>query len=400
MRILFLSDNFPPEVNAPANRTFEHCVEWAKQGQEITVITCAPNFPEGKLMAGYKNKLFQSETQQGIKIIRVWSYITANKGMLKRTLDYVSFAISSTIAALFCKTDVIIATSPQFFTACAGYMLSVLKRKPWIFEVRDLWPESIRAVGAMKNDSIFKILEWLELFLYKKATKIVVVTDTFKERLIARGIEAKKIIVIKNGVRLEQFSPRQKDSQLIKELGLEGKQVLLYAGTLGMAHAIDFILTSAKKLEDSGNFHFVVMGTGAEAEKIEKLYHELKPSNFTLLKPVAREEMTRYLSIADYALVNLKKSDTFKSVLPSKIFEAAAMNLPIILGVEGEAQELIESYNAGLCFKPEDFLSLQDVLVRLEDIELKTVLIAGCKKLAADFDRKSLAQKMLLEFDF
>ena len=162
MKILFLTDNFPPEVNAPATRTYEHCKEWVSSGADVTVITCAPNFPKGKVFEGYKNKLYQKEDVDGIKVIRVWTYITANKGFAKRILDYISFMISSFIAGLFIKTDVIIATSPQFFTAISGRWLSFWKRKKWIMEVRDLWPESIKAVGAMDTNPAIRLFEFLE----------------------------------------------------------------------------------------------------------------------------------------------------------------------------------------------------------------------------------------------
>jgi len=170
MHILFLSDNFPPEVNAPASRTFEHCREWVKLGHQVTVVTCAPNFPSGKVFGGYENKLWQQEVMDGIRVIRVWSYITANEGFLKRVLDYVSYMAMAVLASFFVrKVDVVIGTSPQFFTACAAYLVGLCKRCPWVFELRDLWPESIRAVGAMKESRVLDWLEKLELFLYRKA---------------------------------------------------------------------------------------------------------------------------------------------------------------------------------------------------------------------------------------
>lgn len=183
MKILFLTDNFPPEVNAPATRTYEHCKEWVKQGEEVTVITCTPNFPQGKVYTGYRNRLYQKEIMDGIRVIRIWSYITANEGFLKRTLDYISFSVTSFFAGLFQQADIIIATSPQFFTALSGRTLSFWKRKPWIMEVRDLWPESIKTVGAMKENPIIRFLEWEEKRCYRSAQKIVVVTDSFKKRL-------------------------------------------------------------------------------------------------------------------------------------------------------------------------------------------------------------------------
>ena len=189
MKILFLTDNFPPEVNAPATRTFEHCRQWVLDGIDVTVITCFPNFPQGKVYRGYKNKFCQSEIIDGIHIIRVWTYITANKGFVKRTLDYISFSVSAFITGLFQKTDLIIATSPQFFTALAGRTLSFWKGKPWIMEVRDLWPESIKTVGAMNDNILIRYFEWQEKRCYHSAQKIIVVTDSFKRKLVERGID-------------------------------------------------------------------------------------------------------------------------------------------------------------------------------------------------------------------
>ncbi len=176
MKILFLTDNFPPEVNAPATRTFEHCREWVKAGAEVTVITCFPNFPGGKIYQGYKNKFFRKENIEGINVVRVWTYVTANKGIIRRTLDYLSFGIASFFSGLFLPGEIIIATSPQFFTAVSGGVLSLLKRKRFIFEVRDLWPESIVGVDVMKENFIISFLSWIEKLLYRRAWKIVVVS--------------------------------------------------------------------------------------------------------------------------------------------------------------------------------------------------------------------------------
>ncbi len=200
MKILFLSDNFYPEANAPANRTYEHCREWVRKGAEVTVITCVPNFPKGVVFDGYKNKLYQKEYIDGIKIIRIWSYITANEGTIKRILDYISYAIMAFFTALFYKTDIIIATSPQFFTAVTGSFLSIFKRTPWIMEVRDIWPESIVAVGAIKNKRVIHFLEKVEKWLYKRANKIVVVTDSFKIDIKKKGIRLIKLKLLKKAV--------------------------------------------------------------------------------------------------------------------------------------------------------------------------------------------------------
>lgn len=396
MKILFLTDNFPPEVNAPASRTYDHVREWVLKGHDVTVITCAPNFPQGKVYTGYKNKLCQTEYMDGIKVVRVWSYITANKGFIKRTLDYISYSVTSFFAGLFQKADVIVATSPQFFTALSGRTLAFWKRLPWIMEVRDLWPESIKTVGAMNDNIFIKYFEWQEMRCYKSANEVVVVTDSFRKKLIARGVNADKISVVMNGVDRKLFMPEPKDKSIVEKLGLEGKKVIGYIGTHGMAHKLDFILNCAKKIDGKNNYYFLLIGAGAEKDNLLKLKNDLALTNVTMLDPVPKTEVKRYISVLDVSLINLKRSDLFLTVIPSKIFENAAMEIPILMGVGGEAKEIIESYGAGLCFEPEndtDFLSKLDMLI--SDSSLYEKCKQGCRKLAADFDRKVLADKML-----
>jgi len=394
MKILFITDNFPPEVNAPATRTYEHCQEWIKKGAEVTIITCAPNFPHGNVYDGYKNKLYQKETVDSIEVIRVWSYITSNSGFTKRVLDYVSFAFMAFWVGLFQKNDVIIATSPQFFTTWSAWALSKLRRKPWIFELRDLWPESIKTVGAMKQGRVIDRLEKIELGLYKDADKVVAVTDAFKSNLIDRGIDANKIEVVTNGSNMALFSPREKDVELLKSLGLEDKFIVGYIGTHGMAHSLDFIVQSLKKIEDP-TIHFLFIGDGAMKKNVVELAQELELKNITFLAPVSKEEVPKYLSIVDVSLAPLKKEDNFKTVIPSKIFEASAMQKPTLLGVEGQAQEIIEKYDAGLCFEPENEKDFIEKLSDLCNEKRYKQLQEGCVKLAEDFDRKRLAENML-----
>ena len=399
-RILFLSDNFPPEVNAPAIRTFEHCKEWVKQGYDVTVITCNPNFPQGKVYEGYRNSLLKKEIIDGIKVVRVWSYITENSGFFKRTLDYISFGISAFFVGLFLKTDKIIATSPQFFVAIFGYLLSLIKRKPFILEIRDLWPDSIVAVGSLKSDSkIYKLLKKIELFLYRKAYKVVVVTYSFK-RYIEQSVEIdnNKIGVYRNGVitsNLKIHDPKQINAKK-KELSLENKIIITYIGTHGLAHGLDFILACAKKLEHS-NYHFLFVGDGANKAALLKQKDDLELTNVTLLDPVAKEQVSLYIQMSDYALVNLRKSEEFKNVIPSKIFENIALKKPILLGVDGESREIIESFDVGVFYEPENDLSFLAALNKIESLNGSNAFNDNCDRLLEDFDRKEIA-KQLIDF--
>lgn len=396
MKILFLTDNFPPEVNAPATRTYEHCREWVKQGAEVTVITCFPNFPEGRVYAGYKNIWRKTEYVDGIKVIRVWSYISANKGLLKRILDYISFSVTAFITGIFQKADIIIATSPQFFTALTGRTLSFWKRKPWIMEVRDLWPESIKTVGAMKDNLFIRYFEKEAQWCYRSADKIIAVTDSFKSEIIKKGFSADKIEVIKNRANIELYKSQPKNKKLQQELKIEGKKVLGYIGTHGMAHKLDYILDCAKELQlKKLPFHFLLIGNGAEKSKLLEKIKTEKIENVTMLDSIPKNEVPKYLSVLDAAIINLRKSDLFKTVIPSKIFETAAMQIPILLGVDGEARSIIENFGAGLYYEPEnknDFITKAEMIVN--DVKRIDNYKKGCEKLANVFDRKVLAKKM------
>ncbi len=395
MKLLFLTDNFPPESNAPASRTYEHCKEWVKEGIDVTVITCAPNFPYGKTYEGYKNKLYQTEEIDGIKVIRVWSYMTENKGVVKRILDYMSYALSAFLAGLFVKTDLIVATSPQLFTTLGGCALAKVRRKPWIFELRDLWPEGIKDHGAIKKRYLIDFLTKMELCLYRKATHIVTVTEGLKENLSSRGIDPDKIDIVTNGANMELFNPISKDEALVKSLGLEGKFVVGYIGTHGMAHGLEFIVESIKDLDDE-KIHFLFVGTGAKKEAVVALAEKLGLTNVTFLDPVPKSEVKRYISVIDVALVPLTKTKIHASLIPSKIFESAAMRKPMLLGVEGEARKIVEGHHAGIAFEPEN---REEFLSALEQIskggEAYSELQKGCDALAEAFDRKHLAAKML-----
>jgi glycosyltransferase involved in cell wall biosynthesis len=399
MHILFLSDNFPPEVNAPASRTFEHCRQWVEAGHKVTVVTCAPNFPTGKLMNGYRNRLWQQEEIAGIRVIRVWSYITANEGFTKRTLDYLSYMVAGTIGALFVrKPDVIVGTSPQFFTAVAAWMVAFCKRRPWVFELRDIWPESIKTVGAVKEGIAIRLLERLEVFLYHASDRIVAVTHSFRDALARRGIDPAKIAVVTNGVDLSSFAPRPKDGVLVPELGLTGKFVAGYIGTHGMAHALETLLDAADRLARDPRGRDIVilmLGDGARkaALKAEAVSRGL--DNLLFLDPVPKDQVSRYWSLLDVSIIHLRTSELFETVIPSKMFEALAMGIPILLGVRGEAADILNRSGGGETFTPESGEELAARLVALrEDSALHRKYAEAGIAAAPQYERKALAARL------
>lgn len=400
MHILFLTDNFPPEVNAPASRTFEHAREWVGAGHRVTVVTCAPNFPQGKVHEGYRNQLWARETMDGVDVVRVWSYITANEGFLKRSLDYASYMASATLASPFVRdVDVVVATSPQFFTACAGWMASKALGKPFVFELRDLWPESIRAVGALKSEAVLKWLERLELFLYRQAAAVVSVTHSFKDNLVGRGIEASKISVVTNGADLTRFAPTPRNEALAARLGLSGKFTAGYVGTHGMAHALETVLACAAELRDrpeAADVRFVLLGDGAAKTALKSEAQRLGLETVLFLDSVPKEQVAQYWSLLDASIIHLKKTELFTTVIPSKMFEAMAMGIPILHGVAGESARIVEREGAGLVFEPENAAALGDGVLQLAgDSGLRARLSQQGLRAARQYDRSVLAGRML-----
>ena len=398
MRILFLSHYFPPEVNAPASRTYEHCKQWVEDGHKVTVVTCAPNHPRGTVYEGYRNKMIQREEKDGIQVVRVWTYVTANEGVLKRTLNYMSYMVAAVLVAPFLsRYDVVLSTSPQFFNGLAGYLVSRVKRLPWILEIRDLWPESIVAVGAITNRQVIRLLEGLELFAYQKANHLVVVTDAFKAHMLARGISSKKVTVIKNGVDFSLFKKPSHGgvTHLSGDLGLEGKFVASYFGTHGMAHHLETVLEAAQELREWKDIVFLLVGDGAERSRLVTMRDEKKLSNVVMLDQQPKEKMPEFWSLSSVSLVLLKKSALFKTVLPSKIFESMAMVRPVILGVEGESAELVMSAGGGICIEPESSKDLAIQVLKLyRDPTLREELgSSGRRYVLEHFDRQVLAKR-------
>ena len=400
MHVLFLTDNFPPEVNAPASRTFEHCREWVRAGRRVTVVTCAPNFPGGKVYEGYRNRLWQTEMMDGIRVVRVWSYITANEGFLKRILDYVSFMVTAVAASPFIRgVDVVVGTSPHFFTVCGAYLVSWMKRIPFVFELRDIWPESIKAVGAMGDSPVIRFLEKVEMFLYGRAARIVSVTESFKRVLIRRGVDGGKIEVVTNGVDLAGFAPRKKDLELTARFGLSGKFVAGYVGTHGMAHALETILEAAGRMGQrvgGDTYRFILLGNGARKQELVEAAGRMGLTNVIFIDSVPKSEVARYWSLLDVSIIHLKKTELFTTVIPSKLFECMGMGIPVLHGVAGESAGIVEREGVGLVFEPENAGELCEKLeVLRQDKALYQKCHENCLVAARRYDRSALAGRML-----
>ena len=358
---------------APAARVGELSRRWVQLGHEVTVLTGFPNHPTGVVPPQYRRKLrrlVSRETLDGVNVVRTWLLPFPNRRAFKRMLNYVSFFVSSACTGLFLsRPDVIIATSPQLLVGLSGWWLALCKRVPLVFEVRDLWPESLTAVGMGESDSLLhRLLGKIAGFLYRHCEHIVVVTPAFKTHLMEHwNVPAEKISTIQNGVETDLFAPQVSAPELRQEWSAEDKFVVCYIGTMGLAHGLETIVDAAGILRDSNpDVLFLLVGEGAEKDRVASLIHTRGLTNVRLLDQQPRERIPAFLSAADLCLVLLKKTELFKTVIPTKMLECMACARPIILAVDGQARQILEEANAGVFIEPESAQALAQAIGQLK----------------------------------
>ena len=398
MRILLLTDNYPPETNPSALRCSTHAKRWIARGNHVIVVTSFPNFPSGRIYAGYRQSLFKREIVDSVDVVRVPTLVFANRGFVLRVLDFLSFMVAGSIGSLFVeRPDVVVATSPQFFAGVAGWLVSRIYRCPFLFEVRDLWPDSIVAVGAMKEGFGIRMIRRIEKFLYRQADLIVVVTRSSRDVLIERGVSPDKIIVITNGIDMSVFTPGPPSKELRLRLGVEHKIVVSYIGTVGMAHGLQLLLDAASRCRSSlPDVQFLIVGTGAELAKLQQQAKERNLANVTFVGQVPHAEIVEYWRLSDMTLVLLRDTALFRTVLPSKVFEAMATGTPIITNVQGELDGILRPAGAGLVIEPDNVTALVDSIRALvKDPARRKALSAAGVETAKHYDRIELADRML-----
>ena len=395
--VLVLSHNFPPEVNALATRTYEHARAWTAAGGRVCVVAPPPHFPEGRVYAGYDNRL-TTETVEGIDLLRVPTYIAANEGFGRRVASYVSYMLSAFRHARRTPVDpgIVVASTPQFFAGLAGWLVSRRLGVPFVLEVRDLWPESIVDVGALRADGVpVRLLERLETALYRAADHVVVVSPAFQAHVEDRGVPPERISVLPNGVDpawIEAGPDEKGGGELADELGIRQPFVASYLGTIGMAHGLEVMLDAAARCEDP-EIAFVVVGAGAEAGRLRAAAAARGMDNFYLVDKQPRERVRRFYAMSDVSVVPLRDLPAFRKVIPSKMFEAMAMRRPIVLGVAGQAARILEEAGAGITVAPEDPVALLSAVRRLKgDPDLaRRMGEAGVATVRGAYDRRAIA---------
>ena len=366
MRILYLSQYFPPEAGATQTRAFEMARTWVSMGHQVTMICEFPNHPSGVIPSEFRRKLFQRDDLQGIEVIRVWVKTSPEKIFRTRMLFYLSYMFMAVLAGLFLAHgpyDLIYATSPPLFSGGAGLALSFLKRIKIVFEVRDLWPESAVALSELSNPSFIAWAEKLEAACYQHAQVIIAVTQGIAANLVERGLPAGKILFVPNGANLDEFSYQpQARAQWREKLSLGETFIAIYAGIFGLAQGLEIILQAADRLRSRTDIHFIMVGAGPQKTAINNLSGRLALPNVQVLPELPRNDMPGLLSASDIALVPLKDIELFKGALPSKIFDAWACERPVLHTIDGEARQLVEKAQGGVFVPPEDPVALASQL--------------------------------------
>lgn len=398
MKILILTQYFPPEVGAPQNRLFELAVRLQQKGAEVTILTAMPNYPQMQVHQQYKGKFYYYEKMNDLHVHRSWIFVSKSKGIIKRLLNYFSFVITSFWVGLFKlgKFDFILCESPPLFLGITAYMLKKLKGAKLIFNVSDLWPESAEKLGLVTNKFFLRRATKLEEFLYRKSDLISGQTQGICKNISER-FPNKKVYWLPNGVDLNYYNSETAEHNWREQNGfLKNDFILLYAGIIGHAQGLEVIIKAADALKTNLNIKFLLLGSGPEKEKLQQLKYELKTDNVYFLDAVSKKEMPAIVAASDVAVIPLKRLDLFKGAIPSKIFENLAMKKPILLGVEGEAKELfIDEGKAGLAFIPEDHNDLISKIVSLytDQEQLKILGENGYKYVEMNFTRDKIAMK-------
>jgi glycosyltransferase involved in cell wall biosynthesis len=401
MKILYVSQYFPPEMGAPAARASELARYWVQDGHEVTVLTGFPNHPTGVVPAEYRSKirrLIMHEKLDGVNVVRTWLFPFPNRKAYERILNYSSFCASASTTGMFVsRPDVLIATSPQLLVGLSGWWLALTKRVPFIFEVRDLWPESLAAVGMGNPDSMLnRSLGSVAGFLYRRSEHVVVVTEAFKEHLIQNWrLSPEKISIVENGVESDLFCPRVNNADLRTELGGEGKFVVAYIGTMGMAHGLETLVQAATELQKtSPDVLFLMVGEGSDKERVINRARSQGLTNMRFVGQQPREKVPEFISISDACLVLLKKAELFKTVVPTKMLEFMSCARPVILGVDGQARKIMDQAGAGVYIEPENVAALVQVITRLaaNPVLRETLGRNGRRHIIEHFSRQQTAK--------
>lgn len=406
MHVLLVTHYFPPEIGAPQARLSELARAWARSGDHVTVLTGMPNHPTGVVPPGYGGRIRVRESVDGYGVVRTWLYATPNEGFVKKTLGHVSFMVTSVLlgARAVGPADVVVVSSPTFFSIWAAWLLARMKRARLVVEIRDLWPAIFVELGVLTNRHVIRILEMMERAAYRAADAVVVVSEGFRENLIGRGVPAAKVHTIRNGVDLDRFDPAVVDADerdaARRRLGATSDETLvLYIGAHGISHGLSTVADAAAELargagSEGEPVHFAFVGEGAAKGELERHVSEMGLDNVTMGPGVPRDEVTALLAAADICLVPLRDVPLFTTFIPSKIFEYLAAGKAVIGAVRGEPAEILREAGA-VVVEPESPGELAGAIRALAGNVAKRTEMGrrGRAYVTDNFDRNELAHR-------
>lgn len=396
MRILFLTQYYPPEIGAPQNRLHELALRLKANGLDVEVLTAYPNYPKMEVFEAYQNGKIKEESIDGIKVYRSWIYVSKSKGILSRLLNYFSFVFTAYFRGRKLKSyDYLLVESPPLFLGYTAMALSKKLKAKLIFNVSDLWPESAEKLGIVTNKFLLNFAYRLEARCYRKAILITGQTQGIVDNIKGRFPE-KDVYWLPNGVDLTFYNPATIEPGTFREKhGFTADQILFfYGGIIGHAQGLEVILKAAK-LIDNPKAVFIIQGAGPLLDDLKQLLKKMQLSQVHFLPPVSKSEMPQVLKAVDVAVVPLKKLAIFEGAIPSKIFEAMSMEIPLLLGVDGEARRhFIEGANAGYFCEPEDENALASRVNELLDDpqKIKEMGKNGRLYVHEHFNRNKIAQ--------
>jgi colanic acid biosynthesis glycosyl transferase WcaI len=368
MRFLFLTQYFPPEIAAPQVRLSAMIRELVRLGQEVEVVTALPNHPVGRIFPDYRKRFYLCESWEGIPVHRVWLYASMGAG-LRRMINYGSFTASCLVGLAQAKRpDYIFVESPPPFLSIPAYLAARRWHVPFIFNVADLWLDSICELGIMRDGPVLQAAERLECWTYRKAGYVNAVTEGIRATLIQKkGVPSEKVLFLPNGVDTSLFRPAPPDQELARSLGVDGKQIILYAGTHGLVHGIEFALRAAQLLRNRPAIEFLFVGDGSEKQKLIGMASELGLKNVRFLDPVPPDRLARIFTLAQVGLCTLRRRPLFESIRLVKALPAMASGVPVLYSGAGEGARIIREAKAGLVTNPEDVQAMAAAVVQLVD---------------------------------
>lgn len=400
-RIGYLVQQFPPEVGAGPARVTEMALRWVAAGASVTVITGMPNRPAGRIHPDYRGKLFVEDEWQGIRVLRSWLYASPRPGFARTLLNNASFMVTSALHGLFRggAFDVLIASSPPFFPHISGVALAALRRTPLVLEIRDLWPDYLVGMGVVRNKLAARALFGLERALLRRAERTVVVTESFRRRVVGKGVPEDHIEVIPNGVDARHYYPAAAEPPL-EALRREGDEFIVgYLGNFGAGQGLETVIEAAALLADSGErIRFVLAGDGPTRGQIEACARELGVRNITIHPPIAKEATRAFYNSCDLCLVPLAPFPILQETVPSKIFEVMACERPVLASLGGEGARIMEESGAGVVIPPGEPGIMAEAIGRLAAMpgeELRELGRRGSGYVARHYGRDLLAERYL-----